>query len=368
MAKYSLTLRRITKLTFLLLICCLFYILAYQWATREKKQVNLLGHSHDIDISHRDNGRVEHTEMDGDVQILPWSLKLKNYVPNAFAYPVTYSSIRNPILSFFHSPKSGGLTVRDCMLRLYRKLKKDEPVMAAFFTVSETQEKLLNNVSKVSDYYMGDSAMGICDHVGDRPCSYFTMWREPYERIISQYFWCRVGRGGQTPSCNTTLEKYTLVSCSLLFRQLTARVLCHQKRSVNGQFNVSWKCDPKPTTIDHLKKSRKEREVVLTYFLENLDKMFTVIGLKEEFNTSLKLFETTYREPFYEACHSMHSNEGFYVDGRENKAKNKKLVQESKQRLMANEEIRQCLYEDVKLYEKAKEIFAMQTKNSPSFK
>lgn len=286
------------------------------------------------------------------------SVQLRNFIPNAYIYPNTTSSYRRSILAFLHSPKSGGLSVRDCLLKLYHIAKKDRPLVVAFSTVSEVQENLLNNISSPNDYYMGDSVMGICDHVTNRDCSYFTMMRDPYDRAISHYLFCQSGRGGQTPSCNTTLIQYTLSQCSLYFRQMTSRMLCSHSNGDTQSGSQTWICDSKPTSIDHLHLNREKREQVLHYFLDNLDKIFTVIGLTEEFETSLRMFQKIYEEPFEMICRGNHANAGSYLEG------NKDDIQEEyRKQLMANDDITRCLHEDIKLYEKATEIFQIQARS-----
>ncbi|KAJ8030647.1 hypothetical protein HOLleu_27117 [Holothuria leucospilota] len=288
---------------------------------------------------------------------------LRNYLPNAYLYPQLAKPYNTSVLTFLHNPKSGGTSVRDCMLGLYRAMEKDRPVVVATNTVSGEKEKLLNHVTQTNDYYMGDAALGICDTFEDRPCSYFTVVREPYERMVSHYYFCKSGGPGWPP-CDNTLEEFTMSLCSLFFRQLTVQVFCKED---NQNPSSPWKCDRMPVSIDHLPEDQQQRAAILDYFLANVDKMFAVIGLTEEFETSLKLFENTFGEPFYGLCNEKHSNAGSYknvTDTDDTKADRERITAEAKERLMNNEQIRQCLHEDVQLYNKMYEIFQKQKQYS----
>ncbi|KAJ8041768.1 hypothetical protein HOLleu_12673 [Holothuria leucospilota] len=287
------------------------------------------------------------------------TINLNNYLPNAYLYRHLAKPYNTSILTFVHNPKSGGSSLKQCMLGLYRAMNKNKPVVVAMDTVGEEMEKLLNHVTPPNDYYMGDAALGICDSVDDRPCSYFTVVREPFERAISHYYFCKNGGDGCPPSV-TTLEEFTMSSCSLFFRQLTSRVLCKEDKQ---NTSLPWKCDRIPISIDHLSPNQQEREMLLKYFLENVDKIFAVIGLTEEFETSLKLLEDTFGEPFHELCHKKHANAGSYKkvgDKDVTEAVRERIISEAKEMLMKNEQISQCMHEDVQLYNKMYEIFQKQ--------
>lgn len=284
--------------------------------------------------------------------------KLRNFVPNVFLYPLHALPLKSTIVSFLHNPKSGGTSVKDCMLSLGKAMNKNEPVVVATSTVAEVRENLLNHMTSPSDYYMGDAVLGICDYVEGRPCSYFTMVREPYERMVSHYYFCK-GGGPSWPQCDNSLEEFALSLCSVFFRQLTVRVFC----AATGTYNNTYQCERKISSIDHFQRDPAERAAILNYFLENLDKIFTVIGLTEEFETSLKIFEKTYGDPFHTVCNEMHSNSGSYENGTDIEAirgDKRRINMEAKDRLMKNPEIQQCLYEDVQLYSKLYDIYQTQ--------
>lgn len=286
---------------------------------------------------------------------------LQNYLPNAYISPNAITTYKKSVLAFLHNPKSGGTSIKRCIATLQKLKNESSPVVMATNTASKITEDLLNNVSKPSHYFMGESVIGVCDRVGGKPCAYFTMIREPYERTISHYYFCR-GGGPSWPPCNNTLEEFTLSLCSVLFRQLTLRVLCNQSRQGHV---LSWQCDNRPMTIDYFPFDRAQRRPALEFILQNLENIFAVVGILEEFETSLKLFEYTFGEPFYQKCRSEHSNSGNYVingaKSHQRRSSTREMIRdEEKRKLMQNPDIRRCLDEDVQIYKKIKEIFKQQ--------
>ncbi|KAJ8030428.1 hypothetical protein HOLleu_26859 [Holothuria leucospilota] len=308
-------------------------------------------------VSHSVDARISDTVSTFDLPIP----NLSNFLPNAYLYPQQGNPYSTSVLAFLHNPKSGGTSLRDCTLQLYPVTHKHKPIVVATQTVTEEKEKLLNRVTPTNDYYMGDAVLGICDSFWDsRPCSYFTLIREPYERAVSHYYFCKSGGPG-FPPCNNTLEEFTMTLCSLFFRQMTGRVFCEEN---NRNESSSWRCKGQPITIDHILVEPQQRAAVLDYFLANIDKIFTVIGLTEEFETSLKLFENTFGEPFYRLCNKMHSNKGSYKNDtdRDDRKDNEEKIT-AKKRLMKNDQIRKCLHEDIQLYNKMYEIFQKQKRS-----
>ncbi|XP_071839050.1 uncharacterized protein [Apostichopus japonicus] len=301
----------------------------------------------------------EAPELEPPSMDIPMPL-LHKFLPNAYLYPNSSAPYRESILAFLHNPKSAGTSMKNCLLSITTELNKPTPTVLAVDTAHDVKVSRLNGFTAPSEYFMGEAVMGICDFVEDRPCSYFTVMREPYERIVSHYYFCK-GGGEGWPPCDNTLEEFTLSLCSLFFRQMTMHLPCERE---SNETNSPWLCKDHVVTIDHFKTIEKEREATLQYVLSNIDKIFAVIGLTEEFETSLKLFENIFGEPF-EMCQSEHSNSGLYMDGddiQDKKGDRDRIQREAKESLMQNEEIQKCLHEDVMIYERVKEIFDEQKK------
>ncbi|XP_071854338.1 uncharacterized protein [Apostichopus japonicus] len=287
------------------------------------------------------------------------SFPFHGYLPNIYLHPGQGRLHTHAIGAFLHNPKSGGTTIKECMKKISKTQHKNKPILLSSDKVIQVVTNLKNGVAEVNDHYMGDMALGICDFVGERPCAYFTVLRDPFERSVSHYYFCKEG-GEAIHSCNGSLEEFTLSVCSSFYLQMTCRLLC-ERGNQGDEENTDWQC--KRVRVAGTKQfSNETNQSALQYILGNLDKLFAVVGITEDFKTTLQLFEDTFGKPFYKTCYDFHNNAGRYINGGNNiTARRKNKIRESEiKRLRGNEKVRQCLHEDTVIYEKVKEIFEIQ--------
>lgn len=295
-----------------------------------------------------------------DVSHSPKPIHLQNILPNAYLHPDPTRPYNESVLVFLHNPKSGGTTVKTCMVKMSQAEGDDRrPTLVAGPRAIDVPNELINGAVSVNKYYMGTSAFGMCRFVGGRACSYFTMVREPYDRVVSHYYFCR--SGGPTPmSCDGTLEDFARHTCNLIFFQMIHRYLC--RHEIPGVDASPWRCRDVGGGLHTVEQRGRQ----LDYILENMDKIFAVVGITEEFETSLRLLENTFGRPFHSMCHADHANTGTYEQD-EAKANEKgerlRVHAEAKERLVKNEELRKCFHEDIIIYNKMKEIFEKQKKS-----
>lgn len=284
-----------------------------------------------------------------------------NYLPNAYIHPSNHSVFKNSVLVFVHNPKSGGSTIKVCMTRLLHQ----KPVLIFSKTRDTIREDLLNGDAALEPYYMGDSTLGICDYGQQpRPCSYFTMLREPYERAVSLYYFCQDGGNGCSQS-NKSLEEFVLRTCSTFFHQLTVSFSCRESKDRNcriSQVCQKWRCN---STFARSNIPRDQMDTLLQYVIDHLDRIFAVIGLLNEYDLSLELFEDTFGLKFANTCRTLHHNKGSYLYREDASSDDEKLsqnilIETAVKRLRKNEAIRKCLRADETIYQRAKEIFEIQ--------
>ncbi len=122
-----------------------------------------------------------------------------------------------------------------------------------------------------------------------RPCSYVLVAQHPLDRVLTVYSICQ--RNASSALCrfnrlnvqNMTLRQFVRAQGSALFRKL----LYYSKHCrLVGDDEV---CLPDTKTSFVL--TSKERKVYLKNVLENLEAWFSVVGLEERFNVSLRLLE-----------------------------------------------------------------------------
>ncbi|KAG8458447.1 hypothetical protein KFE25_004325 [Diacronema lutheri] len=95
-----------------------------------------------------------------------------------------------PCLAFLHQPRSAGLPI--ALSGLLRTWSSHHHCWQNTYSFRKACTKWKHYAD--ADYYWGDMAMGLDGPAGPtrrRRCRWFTMWREPVERLISALRFCR---------------------------------------------------------------------------------------------------------------------------------------------------------------------------------
>ncbi|KAJ8038625.1 hypothetical protein HOLleu_16095 [Holothuria leucospilota] len=280
-----------------------------------------------------------------------------NALPNPYVTARNLTDYGKSIMAFMHNPKSGGTTLKDCLLRLTRELQLERPLLVTPGNREETQRNIFNGIINPDKYnfMMGGASLGICESFSSRKCSYFTIVREPYDRMISHYFFCKDGGESSIPCENKSIEEFTLTAGSIFFAQLALGVTCHCDNNCDDISKQPWHC-----VYDYPSyyKNIEHKDEFLQFLIQHLDSYFAVIGLTEEYDTTLTILQSTFGVPFHNSCSGVQSNAGKYGSKGTTNSDERKL--EAKRRMLASEAVRRTLYPDVMLYERAKQIFQMQ--------
>nr|XP_006815788.1 PREDICTED: uncharacterized protein LOC102807688 [Saccoglossus kowalevskii] len=171
---------------------------------------------------------------------LTWVEK-RNSLPNYFLRPKLYASsskkwppnekYRNGVMVFVHNAKTGGSSMRRCIRSLRETWNKTTPtrLYSAISGNLRTFYRNMLNSSKIdykNDMYWGDMSMGVCDYI-DKPCSYFAILRNPYERAVGTYIMCRQQQGRHRAHLcqlehanNMTVKQWSIYQESQFFDQL----------------------------------------------------------------------------------------------------------------------------------------------------
>jgi hypothetical protein len=194
-------------------------------------------HKKQIVIGNRkDSITVEHDILDS---FMIYPRRTYHYcLPNYFIRGDNTSrpKYRNGTAVFMHHHKAGGTTMKSCLNAIIGKNPRNNGGRQHRFIETLHLDKRLTwsynwNQSQrlMYDFISGGHVMGICNDLDPaiRPCSYFTMLRDPIEREVTSYFYCQVDDWDALCSSRrlhtrrTNIKQWALHQRSYLFTQLT---------------------------------------------------------------------------------------------------------------------------------------------------
>ncbi|XP_064652816.1 uncharacterized protein LOC135503258 isoform X2 [Lineus longissimus] len=326
-------------------------------------------------LSHRqqleeEKQRRQHQHTQGIIHTkFPWIVQ-NNSLPNYFlSHNKDGAKYSDSVVVFMHQPRAAGLALRECMetIALQRSLAMS-PVLTDSGRrdwengVGTGNDALKNRV----DIHRGNFAFGVCDTV-TKPCSYFIMMREPWLRALSSYRYCKTALADEWCSGENankmSLREWIVHQGSVLFRLLIySSHFCH---SLDGGATSTNKTNNRHLPCWFVQKQRiadltnSDKHTILDYVLENLEKWFSVIGIYEEFEDSIKLFEETLTWPMT-MCRSLQPRK-YSFSSRERRENSVLFLPETEvASLKEDPAVKAALEADEKIYKKAKSIFSRQ--------
>ncbi|XP_041472495.1 uncharacterized protein LOC121421761 [Lytechinus variegatus] len=298
---------------------------------------------------------------------------LTNQLPNYFLHgspEADGDKYRLGNVAFLHNVKSGGSTLKTIITNLGRKYNIQKVLIDSESKRSIFKQYEIVGRTPRQTIFVGPSTLGICEYLKDRPCSYITMVREPVSRLVSIYLFCKQTNATQCSpsSVNVSLDAWALHWGSFLFRSLITHFQRYFPFKAAANHFQNWSADfrlfakgiqqkyPNIVTGKALQYSMtpSERRALLDHCLANLENWFAVIGLTEEFDTSLELFQEVYKLPFPKYYR------GAINVGQVKKGLDSSEIERMKDNLRNNPYIMDALYDDIQIYQKAKEIMINQ--------
>ncbi|XP_063960720.1 uncharacterized protein LOC135155496 [Lytechinus pictus] len=297
---------------------------------------------------------------------------LTNQLPNYFLHgspEADGDEYRLGNVAFLHNVKSGGSTLKTIITNLGRKYNIKQVLIDSNTKRSIFKHYEIDGRTPSQTIFVGPCTLGICEYLKNRPCSYFSMVREPVSRLVSSYLFCKQnGTQCNQSSVNVSLDAWALSWGSFLFRSLIMHFQRYIPLKAAANRFQNWSADfrlfakglqqkyPNLVTSNALQYSMtpSERRALLDHCLANLENWFAVIGLTEEFDTSLELFQEVYKLPFPKYYR------GVINAGQIKKGLDSSEIERMKDSLRNNPHIMDALYEDIQIYQKAKEIMINQ--------
>jgi hypothetical protein len=308
--------------------------------------------------------------------------KCHNCLPNYFLGANTSepSIYRGGIAGFLHHLKAGGTTVHDCINKLVsttytwnKETKKRNPrglFIRNFSYDKRASWQRQSTEARLQHHFLGGIAVhGVCDAFQDsvKPpsCSYFTMLREPIDRIVSSYYYCKMRpidilcASSKLRASEANITQWAFHQESYLFTQLTID---------SGYCSRFPQTVKRPVPCWYRERAIHEQtdlEPTLEFILKDLPDRFAVIGLFEHFQESLAMFEKVYGLKFT-SCGTIKANS---IQGRVSRSSNaisqkvklqlterKKVVAE----LRNNPAVMKAMRYDIAIYQRAVEIYNQQ--------
>ena len=231
--------------------------------------------------------------------------KCHNCLPNYFirAGESDKSKYRRGTVGFLHHLKSGGTTMHSCLRKLLSrpytwngKTSVNQVYKEGFGFVDRVLWKNLTEKSRLAHHFVGGSSvMGLCDDFQiyeTLPCSYFTVLRDPIDRAVATYFYCKVRSWdmlcatNQLKATEANISQWALHQRNFLFTQLTFDVRYCQGASKDTQRSAP--CWYRQRAI----MEQADLETRFQFIVKDLTDRFAVIGILDHLKESLSMLET----------------------------------------------------------------------------
>ncbi|XP_046350929.2 uncharacterized protein LOC124131603 [Haliotis rufescens] len=264
--------------------------------------------------------RLEKEALSVVTKKFPWLPKnntLPNYLLNSGSHTDNDYKYRDANIAFIHYPRAGGYRVIECLREI--SIKKHiamSPLMTSKNRLLwERGEDNLEKFRNRLKFHSGRYVFGVCEKVNS-PCSYFLLLREPMQQAISSYEYCKETYEDEIcqgfNANKMTLREWILSQGSVLFRQLMLNInFCASDHTFN--FNLTL---PEGFLFDKKdmpcwmkqkifldKLSSTDLSHAVNYIISHLQSWFAVIGLLDDPQGSLEVFEKVYKLPFTKCKH-----------------------------------------------------------------
>lgn len=314
---------------------------------------------------HREGREASLTLQIKQCHVVHEQLNSCNSLPNYFLYEGKRHHFKKAIINFWHVQKASGSTVESCISKMYDDLKLPSPLHCNASCASKLDilgyEKKFKNMT-FNPVLQGHGNIGLCDfihsYISDRKCSTFAIFREPYERVVSHYYYIRQAvKNSPNRSSNKAvilpITEWVKTFGSIMWRTFSNTFQIIDENGVRS-------CKHSIIIEKKLLPQLFQNDSFTEGIVNNLDKLLSFVGLSEDLPTTFEMLEKVYNLPFPAVCSDMHVLKGTYEEL--NATEMQQLRADAKLSLMADEDVQRIMEIDVKLYEKAKEIFDSQKK------
>ena len=241
---------------------------------------------------------------------------------------------------------------------------------------ADDKKKRFRNRIKI---HRGAYSFGLCENL-NISCSYVIMFRNPLDQAVSSYQYCKEEledeRCQGVNANKVTLRQWILFHGSELFNQLIfsphfCRDPVNVSVSVPDEVWFGHKHDP-PCWLKQMVLMRKFSKIdilhAVGYIIKHLEQWFGVVGLYEQMEDSMKMFQTVYKLHFTK-CYDANKSRPVMADEdkvSENSARS--VVQRQSDYFDENDpyylrddvHVKEALSADFQIYKEAERLFNIQ--------
>ncbi|XP_033097013.1 uncharacterized protein LOC117101206 [Anneissia japonica] len=302
---------------------------------------------------------------------LPW-MRLERYLPNYFTKTfddVERAKYQQTTLAYLYSPRSASSTSKLCLRKAASAVGRNiGPELTGCTRVH------LKHLGEY-DILIGDTAFGVCEDLA-KPCAYVTMMRDPYERIVSSYLYCR--RKRTNPLCRAlspwkaSINEWAIHLGNYFFQQLIFHPkFCNKfheyyyPAGFKHEFYISQPSWFRQKVILSYMITEQQKETLITYCLENLENWFAVVGITEYYDLSQNMIETVFGIPLNQSCAGISSqNVGKHshllIQHNENAIDDSLSFSNLIAKLKQDDSVTHAIKADLRIYARFKKIFEQQ--------
>ncbi|XP_070570172.1 uncharacterized protein [Ptychodera flava] len=312
------------------------------------------------------------------IEKFPWLFK-QNFLSN-FYTKKGQTSVEQYVsgnIVFVHNQKSGGTTLKFCMENIAKQYHFDQPFVICDASSGDYYEAMWNSPNRIfHKLYAGGHTFGNCD-VMPTECSYITVLKDPYERLISSYEYCKARNEYHCrikDANKVSLREWAIFQGSFFFRQLlyNPQYCTRHYNHVIDELRKGRGLSEQPDMIPCWYRnelmfesvmSRSDKHEILQYVLENLEDWFAVIGMNSDYATTLRLLEGAFQLPFAKCSTQAWNYHAYIAEGEVTGRNRTTIVRELKETLVSDPDVSEALHFDLQIYQKAKDIFERQKRN-----
>lgn len=306
-----------------------------------------------------------------------WMIQ-NNTLPNYFQQTDNSKKLyKNNNIVFLHHPRAAGSSIMKCIENLTQgTLLNFSPVMDSNRRYEWENKPMYKSPKFRSNLkiHRGKFSFGLCNGLQSN-CSNFILIRDPLMRSLSSYQYCKTFPNDElclvADANSMSVKEWIIHQGSLLLQQLT-----FNPDSCKSDPDIDYETEPKSLHTGELPCWYKHRlflknlneydySIILDYVVNNVHKWFGVVGLYEDFQNSLELFQHVYQIPLLKCPSLQILDTKKYI--KNNKANRRKRKDDDdvpstdyENYLEYDSDVKEALKADIKIYNSLKSMYAIQ--------